>query len=49
MPKASGQKLKLIAVLDILREHSDEEHPVTATEICELLAQKGITIRETVW
>ena len=42
MPKSWGQKLKLIAVLDILREHSDEENPITATAICDLLQQKGI-------
>lgn len=43
MPKSWGQKLKLIAVLDILRENSDEENPITATAICDLLQQKGIT------
>ena len=43
MSKSWGQKLKLIAVLDILREHSDEENPITASAICDLLAERGIT------
>jgi predicted DNA-binding transcriptional regulator YafY len=43
MPKTTGQKLKPIAVLEVLREYSDEENPITATEICEFLAERGIT------
>ncbi len=43
MSKSWGQKLKLIAVLDVLREHSDEENPITASAICDLLAERGIT------
>lgn len=43
MSKSWGQKLKLIAVLDVLREYSDEENPITASAICDLLAERGIT------
>lgn len=42
MPKSTGQKLKLIRVLDILRKYSDEEHPLTAAKICEYLVADGI-------
>ncbi len=42
MPKFAGQKLKLICVLDILRKYSDEEHPLTADNICERLLAHGI-------
>lgn len=42
MTKSTGQKLKIIRVLDILRKYSDEEHPLTANEICERLSANGI-------
>ncbi len=42
MPKSWGQKLKILYVLDILKKHSDEQNPLTAMVICDLLAQKGI-------
>lgn len=43
MPKTARQKLKLIYILDILREFSDEEHPLSANEICDHLEQNGIS------
>lgn len=42
MPKSWGQKLKILYVLDILKKHSDEQNPLTATAICDLLARQGI-------
>lgn len=42
MPKSWGQKLKILYVLDILKNYSDEQNPLTATAICELLSQQGI-------
>ncbi len=39
----NGQKIKLLCLLDILRLHTDEEHPMPANEICDRLAQMGIT------
>ncbi len=43
MAKQSGQKLKLLYILDILKKYSDEEHPINASQIAEKLAEKGIT------
>ena len=43
MPKTARQKLKLIYILDILRKFSDEEHPLSANEICDYLEQNGIS------
>lgn len=42
MPKSWGQKLKILYVLDILKKHSDEQNPLTATAICDLLSSQGI-------
>lgn len=42
MSKSSRQKLKLLYILDILRTYSDEEHPLSANEICGYLEQNGI-------
>ncbi len=38
----SEQKLKMLALLDILKEYSDEEQLVTMEQIILLLSQKGI-------
>ncbi|MBQ9106990.1 MAG: WYL domain-containing protein [Clostridia bacterium] len=38
-----NQKLKLLYLLDILAHKSDEENPLSALEICELLNEVGIT------
>lgn len=43
MPKSYGQKLKILYVLDILKKYSDEENPITATEICCRLEEMGIS------
>lgn len=43
MASRSGQKIKLFHIVDILREYSDDAHPINATEICEKLADLGIT------
>ena len=43
MPKSARQKLKPLYILEILRKYSDEENPLTANEICELLEQEGIS------
>ena len=43
MAPRSGQKIKLFHIVDILKEHSDENHPMNATEICEKLAALGVT------
>ena len=38
-----GQKVKLLYIIKILTELTDEEHPLSATEICEKLASYYIT------
>ncbi len=38
-----GQKIKILHIVDILKKHSDEFHPINATKICELLAERGVT------
>lgn len=43
MPKSSNQKLKLWYVYKILFEHSDENHPLTLSQIISLLKNYGIT------
>ena len=43
MSKSAKQKLKPIYILDILRERSDEENPITAAEICRCLESYGIS------
>ena len=35
-------KLKLLYIIDILKEKTDENHPLSATEICEELSAYGI-------
>lgn len=40
-PRLNG-KLKMLYIVDILKEYSDEDCPVTATEICEHLAEYGV-------
>ncbi len=42
MAKQSGQKLKLLVLSRILTEETDEDHPLTATELAEKLAEEGI-------
>lgn len=39
----SNQKMKLLRLWDILRDCSDEEHPISATEICSKLSAYGIS------
>lgn len=42
MAARNGQKVKLLHIIDILRHKSDEEHPLNANEICNLLAARGV-------
>lgn len=39
----SGKKIKIFYILDILRRDSDEEHPLSAPEICDKLLDYGIS------
>ncbi len=38
-----GQKVKLLYIIKILSEFTDEEHPLSANEICEKLASYDVT------
>lgn len=38
-----GQKLKLLYLVDILSKRTDEEHPMSANEICDALSAVGVT------
>lgn len=51
MKKNSNQKLRLLYIIEILTKKSDEEHPLTASEIISLLQEDyGITCeRKTVY
>jgi len=42
MAKSSGQKLKLLHIIRILENNSDENHPVSTTELIEKLEAEGI-------
>lgn len=38
-----GQKIKIIALLDILKKESDEDNPLSAEELCKRLGEMDIT------
>lgn len=42
MPKSSNQKLKLLYLLKILQEKTDENHPLTAKQLIEGLSMYGV-------
>ena len=43
MAARSGQKLKLLYIVNILKKYSDEDHPISAAEICSKLAFFNVT------
>lgn len=43
MPKATGQKLKLLYLRDYLLKYSDENHPLSISDMVKHLASKGIS------
>ena len=42
MPRSTGQKLKLLYLMDYLLQNSDSEHPVTVKQIVAHLAAQGV-------
>ncbi|MBQ9648078.1 MAG: WYL domain-containing protein, partial [Oscillospiraceae bacterium] len=42
MPRSSGQKLKLLYIMDYLLQNSDAEHPVTVWQLVSCLAAHDI-------
>ena len=49
MPKSSNQKLKLIYLMKILLERTDETHSVTMPEIIEALAAYDISAERKIY
>ncbi|MCM1090338.1 MAG: transcriptional regulator [Butyrivibrio sp.] len=50
MAKAEGQKLKILYILQMLEEYTDEAHPMTTAEIISRLEAEGIACeRKTVY
>ena len=43
MSKKSNQKLKLLYIIKILREKTDEEHPISTGELISELEKCGIS------
>ena len=43
MPSSPNQKLKLLYLMNILLERSDEDHPLTVAELIQALAEHNIT------
>lgn len=41
--KSNLQKMKLLYLMEMLWQDSDEEHPLTTRELCQRLAEKGIS------
>ena len=42
MAKSSGQKLKLLYLIKMLRENTDENHPMSTPDIIKYLENQGI-------
>jgi predicted DNA-binding transcriptional regulator YafY len=50
MAKSEGQKLKILYILKMLQENTDEAHPMTTAEIISRLGAEGITCeRKTIY
>ncbi|MCD8373397.1 MAG: transcriptional regulator [Clostridia bacterium] len=48
--KTEAKKIKILKILEILRQNSDETHPITTTEMINMLANDGIeATRQTVY
>ena len=43
MSKDNKQKIKLLYLMEILRQDTDEQHPITTNQICKRLAEQGIS------
>lgn len=42
MKRENASKIKLLKILEILRQDSDEEHPLSTSELCSKLNEQGI-------
>ena len=43
MPQKNQQKMKMLFLVEMLRECTDEQHPLTTQEIVERIQARGIT------
>ena len=43
MPNDNCQKIKLLKLMELLRRDTDEDHPITTSEICRRLGEMGIS------
>lgn len=43
MVQNNCQKIKLLKLIELLRQDTDEQHPLTTKEICSALAELGIS------
>ena len=43
MTKDNCQKIKLLKLMELLRQETDENHPITTSEICRRLGEMGIS------
>ncbi len=43
MPKDNKQKIKLLYLMEILRQETDEQHPISTNQICKRLGEQGIS------
>ncbi|MBQ9129873.1 MAG: WYL domain-containing protein, partial [Clostridia bacterium] len=50
MPKATGQKLRILYLLEILKRRTDETHSLTTAQLITALARYGVTAdRKTIY
>jgi predicted DNA-binding transcriptional regulator YafY len=42
MPRSANQKLKLLYLKDILNKYTDEQHPMSAAQICDMLKEYDV-------
>lgn len=42
MPRKANQKLKLLRIMELLRDESSARHPLTTRRLCSLLTEEGI-------
>ena len=38
-----GQKIKQLCIVEILKKYTDEDHPLSASAICDRLAEMGVS------
>ncbi len=44
MASENGHKIKLLKLMEIFRQQTDEQHPMLASVVCETLAARGVTV-----